>query len=159
MSTRYQLPADAKPQWYLIDIADKRLGRVSAQIAMLLMGKHLPTYTPFWLNGDKVVVINATTLAVSGKKREDKRYYRHTGYPGGIKMSTLAQQLIRHPTDVVRHAVKGMLPKNKLGREMLKNLYIYADGAHPHAAQQPRELGGSLNSQADLFSALAELKQ
>ena len=158
MSTHYQLPADANPKWYLIDMSGKRLGRVASQIAVLLMGKHLPTYTPFWSNGDKVVVINAAHLDVTGRKREKKLYYRHSGYPGGIKVATLSEKLSRYPSTVVRGAVKGMLPKNRLARQMLKNLYIYDETDHPHIAQNPRELTGMLNNQMDLFSALAQVQ-
>lgn len=155
MSTRYQLPADADGKWYLIDIADKRLGRVASQIATLLMGKHLPTYAPFWCNGDQVVVVNASRVSISGKKRTEKQYYRHTGYPGGIRVTSFEEQLSRHPRRVIRSAVKGMLPRNRLARQMLSNLHVYAGQEHPHIAQKPIELRGELRNPQDLFNALA----
>lgn len=158
MSTLYQLPADATYRWYLVDISGKCLGRVASQIAVLLMGKHLPTYTPFWSNGDKVVVINAKQVDVSGKKRSDKLYYRHSGYPGGIRVATFAEQLTRHPRGVIRSAVKGMLPKNRLARQMMSNLHVYEGNDHPHAAQKPTELGGRLHNQRELFEALAAIQ-
>lgn len=158
MSTLYQLPADAKGRWYLIDISGKCLGRVASQIAVLLMGKHLPTYAPFWCNGDQVVVINATKVDVSGKKRSDKLYYHHTGYPGGIRVATFAEQLARHPRDIVRKAVKGMLPKNRLSRHMMSNLHVYEGADHLHAAQKPVEIGGQLRNQRELFEALVAIQ-
>lgn len=158
MSTLYQLPADAKSRWYLIDISGKRLGRVASQIAILLMGKHLPTYAPFWCNGDQVVVVNASQMDVSGKKRSEKIYYRHTGYPGGIRATTFADQLARHPREVVRSAVKGMLPKNRLARQMLSNLHVYEGASHSHDAQKPIEIGGQLRNQRELFEALAAIQ-
>lgn len=157
MSTIYQLPADRQSVWYLIDISGKTLGRVASQIAILLMGKHLPTYTPFWSNGDRVVVVNAARFAVTGKKLTDKIYYRHTGYPGGIRATTLADKLERHPRAVIIGAVKGMLPKNRLARQMLGNLYVYEGANHPHGPQAPVEITGRLNSQQELFQALAQL--
>ena len=125
---------DVKRDWMQIDASGKILGKVATEIADLLIGKHKPTYTPHVNVGDKVVVTNAEKIAVTGRKLDQKTYYRHTGYPGGIRSETLSQLLERRPDEVVRKAVKGMLPKNKLLKQRMKNLYIYAGAEHPHAA-------------------------
>jgi large subunit ribosomal protein L13 len=124
--------------WLLVDVEDQILGRVATQIASLLRGKHKPTYTAHVDNGDFVVVVNADKVRVTGNKPEQKMYYRHSGYPGGIKAVSYRQMMQRHPTRVLKFAVKGMLPKNRLGRKLLKKLYVYAGPQHPHAAQQPK---------------------
>lgn len=124
-------------KWYIVDATDKTLGRISTQIAKYLRGKHKPEYTPHVDTGDFIVVINAEKVAVTGNKLTDKVYYHHTGHPGGIKSSTLEQMLEKHPTRVIEKAVKGMLPKNSLGRKMYGKLKVYAGAEHPHAAQQP----------------------
>lgn len=126
--------------WYLVDATDKTLGRLSAEIAHRLRGKHKPVYTPHVDTGDYIVVINAEKIAVTGKKMTDKLYHRFTGYIGNLKTETLGQALERHPERVIEIAVKGMLPKNTLGRAMYRKLKVYKGAEHPHAAQQPQPL-------------------
>lgn len=137
----YQANAqDRERDWYVVDAEGKTLGRLATQIASIIRGKHKPTYTPHVDVGDFVVVINAEKVAVTGKKLEDKRYWRHSGYPGGIRSRTLAEMLDRRPEEVLRKAVKGMLPRNRLARMQLKKLKIYAGPEHPHQAQKPETL-------------------
>lgn len=124
--------------WYLVDANDQNLGRLATQIASILLGKHKPTYTPGVDTGDFVVVINCERVRVTGNKLDDKKYYRHSLYPGGLKEITLRKQLVVHPDRVLRSAVWGMLPKNKLGRRLIKKLKLYAGPDHPHEAQQPK---------------------
>jgi large subunit ribosomal protein L13 len=126
--------------WYVIDAEGQTLGRLASKIAPLLKGKHKPIYTPHLDCGDFVVVINADKVRVTGRKMDQKFYYRHSGYPGGISSISLRDQLARHPERVLQAAVRGMLPKNKLGRRMIKKLKVYAGDSHPHAAQQPKSL-------------------
>jgi len=126
--------------WYVIDATDVVLGRLATEIAMKLMGKHKPQYSPHVLTGDTIIVINAEKVAVTGNKLLDKKYYRHSGYPGGLTETTLEEQLEKKPTLVIEHAVRGMLPKNKLAKHMLARLHVYAGGEHPHSAQQPKEM-------------------
>ena len=126
--------------WYLVDASGKTLGRLAAELAHRLRGKHKPVYTPHVDTGDYLVVVNADKIAVTGKKLQDKMYYRFTGYIGNLKSETLGQALERHPERVIEIAVKGMLPKNTLGREMYRKLKVYAGPNHPHAAQQPQVL-------------------
>jgi len=128
---------EIKRKWYLIDAEGKILGRVATKIAEILMGKNKPTYTPNVDTGDFVVVINAEKVKVTGKKLLDKVYYKHSGYLGGLKKETLFSLLNRKPEFVIKHAVKGMLPKNKLARRMIKKLKIYRGCQHPHQAQKP----------------------
>ncbi len=127
-------------KWYVVDAEDKILGRLATEIASRLRGKHKPTFSPFIDNGDFIIVTNAEKIQLTGKKWDDKKYYRHTGYMGGIKETTAKDLLEKHPTDLVFKAVKGMLPKNKLGRAQLKKLKVYTGADHPHKAQQPAEL-------------------
>ncbi len=127
-------PADSAA-WHVVDAAGKTLGRLASEIAVLLQGKHNPAYVTYLNTGDFVVVINAEKVRVTGKKLEQKIYYRHSGYHGGLTEQTLSAVLEKHPTRVIRGAVKGMLPKNTLGRRMLSRLKVYAGGAHPHEAQ------------------------
>jgi large subunit ribosomal protein L13 len=127
-------------KWYVVDAEDKILGRLATEIASRLRGKHKPTFSPFMDNGDFIIVTNADKIQLTGKKWDDKKYYHHTGYMGGIKEITAKELLVKHPTDLVFKAVKGMLPKNKLGRAQLKKLKVYAGTDHPHKAQQPAEL-------------------
>ena len=127
--------SDLKPDWHVIDAQDKTLGRLSSEIAVLLQGKHKPIYVPYLNTGDYVVVINAENIRVTGKKLDQKIYYHHSGYHGGLKEQTLATVLKKTPTRVIKHSVKGMLPKNSLGRKMLFRLKIYAGNVHPHEAQ------------------------
>lgn len=129
-----------KRNWYLIDAADRTLGRLSGEIARRLRGKHKPEYTPHVDTGDFVVVINADKIKVTGNKSKEKRYYRYSGYQSGLKELTFEQLMARHPDRVIEIAVKGMLPKNPLGRAMLQKLKVYAGAEHPHAAQQPQLL-------------------
>jgi large subunit ribosomal protein L13 len=135
----------AKPQtvergWYVIDADGRTLGRLATEIARRLRGKHKPEYTPHVDTGDYIIVVNAEKVAVTGAKREQKTYYRHSGYPGGIKSMTFDKMIERWPTRVIEHAVKGMLPKGPLGRAMYRKLKVYAGPEHKHAAQQPKTL-------------------
>ncbi len=140
MKTYTPRPSDLVQKWHVIDARDAILGRVSATIARLLLGKHKPLYDVNLITGDKVIVINADKITVTGRKKEQKVYYRHSGYPGGIKAPTFAQYQAKHPTEIIRLAIKGMLPKGPRGYAMLKNLYIYTGSEHPHDAQQPTQL-------------------
>jgi large subunit ribosomal protein L13 len=140
MKTYVATPADRERNWVLVDAADKTLGRLATQLADLLRGKRKPQYTPHVDVGDFVVVINAEKIAVTGNKRADKRYYRHSGYPGGLKSRTLGDMLERRPEEVIRKAVRGMLPRNRLARKQLTKLKIYAGPEHPHVAQKPEPL-------------------
>jgi large subunit ribosomal protein L13 len=140
-TTTYQAkPSDRERNWVVIDAEGKTLGRLATQIADLLRGKRKPTYTPHVDVGDFVVVVNAEKIVVTGNKLEQKRYWRHSGYPGGIRSRTLAEQLERRPEEVIRKAVKGMLPRNRLARQQLRKLKVYAGPDHPHAAQKPEPL-------------------
>ena len=132
-------PADIDHKWYVIDAEDKTLGKVAAEIAMILRGKKKPIYTPHVDCGDYVFVVNAEKVAVTGKKEKQKIYKNHSGYPGGLKETTLAELRAKKPEEIIRHAVKGMMPKGKLGRQMFKKLKVYAGPEHPHAAQNPEE--------------------
>lgn len=131
---------DVERDWFVVDAAGQTLGRLASNIANVLKGKHKVTYSPHLDVGDYVVVVNAEKVAVTGRKMDQKMYYWHTGYPGGMRSRSLSEQLVRHPTAVVKSAVKGMLPKNRLGRRMLKKLKVYAGPEHPHQAQQPKPL-------------------
>jgi len=135
MKTYTAKPADIKRDWHVFDAADKTLGRLSIQIARLLMGKHRPIYTPSQDTGDFVVVINADKVRVTGKKAQQKMYYRHSGYPGGFKSITLEKMMQEHPTRAMEHAVNGMLPHTRLGARMRKRLRVYAGAEHPHMSQ------------------------
>jgi large subunit ribosomal protein L13 len=132
--------SDITRQWFVVDATGKTLGRLASEISQILKGKHKRIYTPNLDVGDYVIVVNADKIEVTGRKMEDKSYYRHTGYPGGIRQLNLRDLLERHPTYAVRYAVKGMLPKNRLGRRMIKKLKVYAGPEHPHHAQQPKAL-------------------
>jgi large subunit ribosomal protein L13 len=127
-------------KWYVVNAEDKVLGRLAVEIANRLRGKHKPTFSAFIDNGDFVIVTNANKIRLTGNKWNDKKYYHHTGYIGGIKETNAKKLLEDHPTDLVMNAVKGMLPKNRIGRAQLKKLKVYASAAHPHEAQQPVEL-------------------
>jgi len=140
MKTFSAKPKEAKRDWSLVYAPDKVLGRLAAEVAHRLRGKHKPEYTPHVDTGDYIVVINAEKVAVTGNKANAKVYHRHTGYPGGIKSIVYKDMLERHPARVIEMAVKGMLPKNKLGRAMFAKLRVYAGGEHAHAAQQPKPL-------------------
>src|SRR5438445_13891015 len=140
MKTYVATPATRERNWLVVDAAGKTLGRLATQIADLLRGKGKPTFTPHVDVGDFVVVVNAEKIRVTGNKLAAKRYYRHSGYPGGLRSRTLAEQLARRPTEVLRTAVKGMLPKNRLARRQITKLKIYAGPEHPHDAQAPAPL-------------------
>ena len=140
MKTYNAKPGEVAREWYLVDADGQTLGRLATRIADTLRGKRKPVYTPHVDTGDFVVVVNAEKIAVTGNKLDQKRYYRHSGYPGGLRSRTLREQLERRPTEVLRAAVKGMLPKNRLARQQLTKLKIYAGPEHPHAAQSPRPL-------------------
>jgi large subunit ribosomal protein L13 len=137
MKTWNAKPNELEKRWFVVDADGKTLGRLSTLIADTLRGKTKPTYTPHVDTGDFVIVVNAEKIAVTGKKLDEKMYYRHSGYPGGLKERTLREQLEKRPTDVIRIAVKGMLPKNKLASAQLTKLKIYAGPDHPHEAQAP----------------------
>ena len=140
MKTFYAKPGEVKREWVLIDAADQTLGHVAAKAAHILRGKHKPTFTPHVDTGDYVVIINADKVRVSGKKELDKRYYRHSGFPGGLKSESFQEAMEKHPERVLEHAIKGMLPKNTLGRAQGMKLKVYAGPEHPHMAQQPRKI-------------------
>ena len=139
-STKTLKPADCDIKWYLIDATDLVLGRLASQIATILRGKNKPSFSPSQDCGDYVIVINADKVKLTGAKMTDKVYVRHTGYPGGQRFATPADYLAKKPEFVIEHAVKGMLPKTRLGEAILKNLKVYAGAEHPHAAQTPKEI-------------------
>lgn len=140
MKTYSAKPQDIVRKWYIVDATDKVLGRISTEIARRLMGKHKPMYSPNLDTGDFVIVINADKVKVTGKKLENKKYYRHTGYLGGLKENTLGELMEKDSTKVIRNSIRLMLPKTRLGRQMLKKLKVYTGSDHPHNAQQPEEL-------------------
>ena len=140
MKTYVAKPSDRQRDWLIVDATGQTLGRLATQIADALRGKRKPTYTPHIDTGDFVVVINAEKIAVTGKKLTDKLYHRHSGYPGGLKTRTLNDMLERRPEEVIRLAVKGMLPRNRLARKQLTKLKVYAGPDHPHAAQKPQPM-------------------
>ena len=140
MKTYAVRASEIEREWFVVDAEGKTLGRLASEIAKILKGKHKPIYSPHLDVGDFVIVINAEKVRVTGRKLDQKFYYRHSGYPGGLKIISLRDQLARHPTRVLKAAVRGMLPKNRLGRRMIKKLKIYAGKEHPHQAQQPKEL-------------------
>jgi len=140
MKTFSAKPQEVRREWLVIDATDKVLGRLAADIARYLRGKHKPEYTPHVDAGDHIVVVNAEKVTVTGRKTTDKIYYRHTGYPGGIKAQTFSELRDSHPERIIERAVKGMLPHNPLGRAMFKKLHVYAGSEHKHHAQQPKQL-------------------
>ncbi len=140
MKTYVTKPTEVERKWYVVDAEGKTLGRLASQIAAVLRGKHKPTYSPSVDCGDYVIVLNADKIVVTGQRLDQKKYYRHSGYPGGLTSLTLREQLEKYPTRPVELAVKGMLPKNALGRQMIKKLKVYVGTEHPHAAQQPEKL-------------------
>ena len=140
MKTYVATPATRERNWLVVDATGKTLGRLATQIADALRGKRKPQYTPHIDVGDFVVVVNAEKVSVTGNKRAEKRYYRHSGYPGGLRSRTLDDMLERRPEEVIRKAVKGMLPRNRLARQQLTKLKVYAGPEHPHAAQAPKNL-------------------
>ncbi len=140
MKTFSAKPHQVERQWFVVDAQGQTLGRLATQVATILRGKHKPIYTPHVDCGDYVIVVNANQIHVTGQKLDQKMYYRHSGYPGGLKQSTLRRRLETHPERVIESAVRGMLPKNRLGRKMFKKLKVYAGSDHPHEAQQPKML-------------------
>lgn len=140
MKTYTAKPLEVERKWYVVDADGQTLGRLAAQVASILRGKHKPTYTPHVDTGDHVIIINAEKIHLTGNKLQDKKYYRHSGYPGGIKSVTAGEVLKRHPERVIRAAVWGMIPHNKLGRQVFTKLKIYAGPEHPHQAQTPETL-------------------
>jgi large subunit ribosomal protein L13 len=140
MKTYNAKPGEITREWYLVDADGQTLGRLATRLADLLRGKGKPQFTPHVDTGDFVVVVNAEKVAVTGNKLDSKIYYRHSGYPGGLRERTLREQLARRPEEVLRKAVKGMLPRNRLGRQQLTKLKIYAGPNHPHEAQEPKQL-------------------
>jgi large subunit ribosomal protein L13 len=140
--TYYPKESEIIREWILVDANDQNLGRVSTQIASVLLGKHKPNFTPGVDTGDYVVVVNAERIRVTGNKMTDKMYYRHSGFPGGLKAISLRDQLAKHPERVIESAVWGMIPHNRLGRKLMKKLKVYAGPDHPHEAQSPKPIGG-----------------
>ena len=140
MDTYMPSASSIERKWYVVDAEGQTLGRLSANIAAVLRGKNKPTYTPFLDMGDYVIVVNASKIKVTGKKLDQKLYTTHSAYVGGLKQVTLKEKLAKHPEQVIEHAVKGMLPKGTLGRQMAKKLYVYAGPEHNQAAQKPEEL-------------------
>lgn len=140
MKTYAAKPGEVPQHWYLVDAENQVLGRLAAELARRLRGKHKPQYTPHTDTGDYLVVVNAAKVALTGNKPNAKRYYHHTGYPGGIRETTFAELLEKHPEQVIERAVRGMLPRNRLGRAMFSKLKVYPGASHPHAAQQPEPL-------------------
>jgi large subunit ribosomal protein L13 len=140
MKTYVAKPSDRQRDWYVVDASGKTLGRLATQIADVLRGKRKPTYTPHIDTGDFVIVINAEKVAVTGNKRAAKLYHRHSGYPGGLRTRTFEQMMARRPEEIIRLAVKGMMPRNRLARRQITKLKVYAGPDHPHRAQLPREM-------------------
>jgi len=140
VKTYYAKPHEVEREWVLIDATDQVLGRVAAKAAHILKGKHKPQYTAHVDTGDFVIIINAEKIRVTGAKATAKEYFRHSGYPGGLKSETFTEAMAKHPERVIEHAVKGMLPKTTLGRAMGKKLKVYTGSEHPHMAQKPREI-------------------
>lgn len=133
-------PQDIEHKWYVVDATDRPLGRIASEVAKVLRGKHKPTFTPHMDTGDFVIILNADKVKLTGKKWQNKKYYHHSGYPGGLKEITYDKLRAKSPEMILQLAIKGMLPKNTLGRAQLKKLKIYAGAEHPHQAQQPEEL-------------------
>ena len=140
MKTLMARPATIERTWYVVDATGYTLGRLATEVANILRGKNKPTYTPHIDTGDNVIIVNAKNIKVTGKKLDQKMYYHHSGYVGGLKEATLREMMDKNPVFVIEHAVRGMLPKGPLGREMFTKLHVYADAEHNHAAQKPEEL-------------------
>ncbi len=140
MKTYTLKESDITREWYVVDAAGQNLGRLSSQVAAVLRGKHKPTFTPWMDNGDFVIILNADKIAVTGNREDAKMYYNFTGYAGGLKETNFRGLMAKHPTRAVELAIKGMLPHNRLGRQMLKKLHVYAGDEHPHSAQKPKKL-------------------
>ena len=140
MKTYYAKPSEVQREWLLVDATDMTLGRLASEVAQILRGKNKPTYTPHIDTGDFVVIVNAEKIKITGAKATDKVYYRHTGYVGHLQSETFTEAMEKHPTRVIEHAVRGMLPKGTLGTQMYKKLKVYAGPEHPHQAQNPRKI-------------------
>lgn len=140
MKTYMQRKEDVDRKWYVVDAEGKTLGRLATQVATILRGKHKPTYTPHVDGGDYVIVINANKVNLTGNKLNDKIYYNHSRYTGGLRERTAKEMIEKYPVEMIERAVKGMLPKGRLGRQMYKKLFVYAEGDHPHSAQKPEAL-------------------
>ena len=140
MKTYMQRKEDVVRNWYVIDAEGQTLGRLATKVASVLRGKHKPTYTPHVDGGDFVIVVNANTVKLTGNKLNDKIYYNHSRYTGGLRERTAKEMIEKYPVEMIERAVKGMLPKGRLGRQMYKKLFVYAEGNHPHSAQKPQEL-------------------
>lgn len=140
MNSYMQKKETVTRNWYVIDAEGKPLGRVASKAAVVLRGKHKPTYTPHVDCGDYVIIVNASKVLLTGNKMEDKKYYNHSQYPGGLRIRTAKEMVERYPEEMVEKAIKGMLPKNRLGRSMYKKLFVYAGENHPHMAQKPEEM-------------------
>ena len=140
MKTYYAKPSEVQREWLLVDATDMTLGRLASEVAQILRGKNKPTYTPHIDTGDFVVIVNAEKIKITGAKATDKVYYRHTGYVGHLKSETFTEAMEKHPTRVIEHAVRGMLPKGTLGTQMYKKLKVYAGPEHPHQAQNPGKI-------------------
>ncbi len=140
MSTQVAKQSEINRKWFVVDLDEQVLGRAATEIARVLRGKHKAIYSPSVDTGDFVIVVNAEKVKLTGNKLADKKYYHHTGFPGGIRSITAEKLIEKKPEELIRKAVKGMLPKNKLGRQMIRKLKIYSGGEHPHAAQQPKTL-------------------
>ena len=140
MNSYMQKKETVTRNWYVIDAVGKPLGRVASKAAVVLRGKHKPTYTPHVDCGDYIIIVNASKVLLTGNKMEDKKYYNHSQYPGGLRIRTAKEMVERYPEEMVEKAVKGMLPKNRLGRSMYKKLFVYAGENHPHMAQKPEEM-------------------
>jgi len=138
--TRFIKPEDANRKWYVIDAKDLVLGRLATRVASVIRGKHKPVFTPNMDAGDFVIVVNADKVKMTGKRELQKTYFSHSGYPGGVRIRTFSEMMTKHPERVIEIAVKGMLPKNRLGRKLIKKLKVYAGEEHPHAAQNPETL-------------------
>lgn len=140
MRTTYMAkPAEVERKWYVVDAEGQTLGRLASEVATLLRGKHKPTYTPHVDTGDHVIIVNADKVRLTGKKLQNKKYYSHSGYPGGLKVKTAADMLNQRPEKMLELTIKGMLPHNRLGRKMIKKLHVYRGSEHPHAAQKPEK--------------------
>mgnify|MGYP000488157553 CR=1 FL=1 len=138
--TKSITPVETARKWYIVDAENQTLGRISSEIAKILQGKNKPSYTPNIDTGDHVIIINAEKVHLSGKKLTDKVYIRHTGYPGGQRFATPKEMMAKHPTAMIEMGVRGMLPKNRLGRQLYKKLFVYKEDTHPHTAQKPKAL-------------------
>jgi len=137
MKTFSTTPKDIEREWFVVDAGEKVLGRMATQVATILRGKNKPYYAPHLDTGDHVIIVNADKITVTGRKMEQKTYTRYTGHPGGLRTRTLQERMARHPEEVVRDAIKGMMPRGPLGRQMMRKLHVYAGPEHPHMAQQP----------------------